>query len=223
MTAPNVPETHGFSVVLLGAMNPALHHPTWYKAVGVLDDAQEREALAAEFVFLPQLAQFHTADLQFFCDPQRWQLATANIGNVDKVVSITEVSFDEKLTETPLRAYGLNFNFHEETKCSSVGVALSKMVASLPLGFSPTAETSAQLAFTEPVDGGRLRCNVEPSVHGPNFVFVGFNAHYELGTAAEPQQISMKALLQKRLGDIQDKIDYQVKATIEGLNAEGTD
>ena len=43
-TNPSTGEHEGFSLVVLGSMNPALHHPQWYQMIGVLTEAQVEAA-----------------------------------------------------------------------------------------------------------------------------------------------------------------------------------
>lgn len=208
MTKPS-DETQ-FSVVVLGSMNPALHHPSWYKYIGILDDEAESSALSNEFVFLPQLGQFRTKEFQLFCDTQRWQVVVPSSDQFDRAIEIAKVTFDDRLVETPIRAYGLNFNHHLATKCSDVGAAIAQLLCGLPFGFRQQDGTTGKLSFTQPVADGIVRCDVEPSARHKTMVYVAFNAHYELASKAEPTPISLNALIRSHLDEVLENVRTRV-------------
>src|SRR4051794_7203893 len=38
------PKTELYAIVVLGQMNPAIHHPAWYHRVNLIDDSEFKEA-----------------------------------------------------------------------------------------------------------------------------------------------------------------------------------
>ena len=107
--------TSEYSVVVVGAMNPAIHHPQWYEVVGMLTAAEAQDALRGDaLVVVPQLAQFQAAALQIQCTPARWQVNTADTEQRGRIIDLAATTF-ERLGETPISAYGLNARFDVTT------------------------------------------------------------------------------------------------------------
>jgi hypothetical protein len=223
MTLQPQEEINEVALVLLGNMNPALHHPIWYHHIGAIDQRELDQALSAEFIFMPQVAQFKTDKFQVVCDQHRWQASATHLADAARLIDLIEAAFDKKLTETPIRAYGLNYHFHAKTNCPNVAGALAGMLARAPLGFEPSEGASGTLSFTRPFDGGQLRCSVEGSSRGVEMVYVGINVHYE--APPNPTQNSLetfllKPLLARRMETVRPAVDRIVASIVAGLNSE---
>lgn len=220
MTSETTTDKDLFTVVLVGAMNPALHHPAWYRSFGTLSDNEQQQAISRDFVFLPQLAQFRTETLHFYCDMQKWQLGTNIKSSIERVVTLTEDCFDKKLTETPLGSYGLNFNFYKKTECSNVGETLSKMLMKLPFGFMATGETTGNVSFTQSVTGGQFRCSIAPSRRDFRFVQIDFNVHYGIPHTADVQPVIIGKLIKEALVEVENMVEEQMQKVLDALNLE---
>lgn len=98
------------TVVVVGHMNPAIHHPAWYLAGGSLKP-EESEAVAVRggVVIVPQFARFETARWRVECFPDRWTISTLVSAAPDEVIEVTCKTF-ERLCETPVSAFGLNYD-----------------------------------------------------------------------------------------------------------------
>jgi hypothetical protein len=98
------------SVVVVGHMNPAIHHPAWYLAGGSLKP-EESEAIAVRggVVIVPQFARFETERWRIECSPDRWQISTLSGTAAAEVIEIACSTF-ERLCETPISAFGLNYD-----------------------------------------------------------------------------------------------------------------
>src|ERR1700730_15435321 len=99
-TDPFSSADNGYAIVVAGSMNPAIHHPAWYKLIGALSDEElidsgvtkggaqaapetptERmvvfRAIARTTpVSTAQFAQFTAGKLRIICLPQSWTIAT---------------------------------------------------------------------------------------------------------------------------------------------------
>jgi hypothetical protein len=105
-------EADAFSIVVIGAMNSAIHHPYWYRDRGLIDDEEMKTALShEETVFVPEIAQFNTGQIFINCQARRWEVKTSNRGFVKRIVDIAGKVFDEILPHTPIVACGFNFIF----------------------------------------------------------------------------------------------------------------
>jgi hypothetical protein len=214
----------GFSIVLRGSMNPAIHHPAWYRAVGALSEDEAKEALSSEFVFLPQIANFQTKALVVTCQPDRWQVATlprANqaatlpTANMERTVELAVQVFDKKLPETPMSAIGLNFNHH-----FGVGGAarekLAILVASLPLGLDSVDNASAKISYTVSTAAGLLRTDLEPSNKVQDGLYIGFNAHNPIQHGGD--EFAHFDISEKIAGMLKE-VEPLIQSRIEGILA----
>ena len=126
------PKVASFSVVVTGAMNPSIHHPVWYRHVGLLSEQEEREAIEGKQALLIPLpapmAQFETGLFQVSCQQNRWQILTANHAATDRIVSIAETLFDEILPHTPVTQFGYNFDFVFDIAKGGVGRVLGRLL-----------------------------------------------------------------------------------------------
>lgn len=212
-------EGTGFAIVVLGTMNPAIHHPYWYKFVNLLSDEEEKVALGGEFVSLPPLAQFKAGPLEFFCDPKRWQVTTSDDTQSERVLKIAGLVFDEYLPHTPVDAIGLNFNFHRLTPLSNVGQYLADQLGQLDFKLPRNEGCSGKLSHTSPVGGVQLRMQVEPSVHGEHLVYVAFNAHIALKQVERPQVFDLSSLVSETYAKIRPIVDTRLSTIIEAMGA----
>ena len=63
-----------YSIVIVGSMNPRIHHPAWYEAVKILS---AEEASAASLVACtPMASQFQLPGLNIICLQDRWEIQT---------------------------------------------------------------------------------------------------------------------------------------------------
>src|SRR5690349_21052972 len=95
------------SFVLTGSMNPALHHPLWYRDRGLISEAEEKQALEKGSPMLlpsPQpYASFSAGFFQVKCDAERWEITTSRPDQFDTIRGIAQKLFDEVLPHTPVR------------------------------------------------------------------------------------------------------------------------
>ena len=92
----------GYFIVIAGNMNPAIHHPAWYKMVGALSEDElvstgalgenqqgERQTSVTNWVLSPSLptnltvctaafSQFTAGKIRIACLPQHWTITTIN-------------------------------------------------------------------------------------------------------------------------------------------------
>ena len=104
---------HHQSVVVVGAMNPVIHHPAWYHAMSIITQSELEESLRKPVVVIPQFAQFASDSFSIVCLPDRWQVS-CDTADGERIVALAKATF-EKLYHTPVTAYGVNHNFHAET------------------------------------------------------------------------------------------------------------
>lgn len=167
------------SLVVLGFMNPSIHHPSWYRRAGLLDaDAEELAQKDENLICSPTLAQFQIASLSIMCLPNQWRVATTDEDTLERIVKLGVEVFDRKLPETPITASGLNFNYHVSTDRPDTGLYLSEIVERSPLGMISTSATWATLKTRAVNERGHTETRVEPSSLAKNCLFIASNYHY---------------------------------------------
>ena len=216
---PFVGGTEGYSVVITGNMNPAIHHPIWYKDIGALTDAELAEtgatrqtgmdsgspktngsAAVAQIICTDVLSQFTSGKIRIICLSQSYTISTFDRTLLPRIREMASLVF-QVLTHTPVTAYGLNFNVHRETTVGNVGALLAQVIDStrLELMRDSKAERKAKFAYTFSEQGRALSVSIEQSRHAPNMVFVGINAHHPITLPQGIRQFDLTPLLQESM------------------------
>ncbi|MDO8434941.1 MAG: hypothetical protein Q7S58_21285 [Candidatus Binatus sp.] len=220
MSDPNRPD-YFFSVALVGAMNPAIHHYAWYLHENILK--KEEADIAAQSgagVCTAQLSQLQFGAILIFCDPIRWQISTSEIQAVGRIVKIADDTFSV-LRHTPVSAFGFNFNHHRSTRLPKVNNTLARMVRSLPLGLisEDREESAGKLNYQHSVGGGRvITVQIEPSVRGPDQVYVAVNVEYRM-TAAAGEFKAFELKLEERFPGDRKFAEQQLEFIVKALNS----
>jgi hypothetical protein len=105
-------DSDSFSFVVLGAMNPRIHHPTWYQLTEIFTAPETDAAIESQAVVCtPAFSQFKVAGLTIKCLLERWDITTSNSEEIDRIREIGERVFDKHLQYTPLSVLALNFDY----------------------------------------------------------------------------------------------------------------
>lgn len=168
---------HLQTIVVVGHMNPAIHHPGWYQSVGLFSEAEAKTAVGMLSGVSSELAQFRLDEIELLCLLDRWQLsAPAKCG--ERVLDLAAQTF-KRLSETPVRAFGINDHFQVETGVADVSAWLAEMFLSLPLGLTSLgAASSGTIIVEHQAPKCVYRSTIGPSAKGPKFLSVVHNAHY---------------------------------------------
>ncbi len=169
------------SIVIAGDMNPAIHHPSWYRRVGICDATAEEAALNDKnTVCTPAASQFSTSDFYISCSSDKWLVRTIAEDAVDRILDIAVRTFLEKLTETPVTAYGFNFDCHIKTKYEDTRPVFAGLFNGLPIMPKDFEARSASFRAASGEKGRITSLQVEPSGVRDNCVFIAHNFHYDL-------------------------------------------
>src|SRR5947209_9499838 len=122
-----------YSIVIVGNMNPRIHHPAWYEAVEVLSREEARVAVASPVMCTPALSQVQFDGLAVLCLQDRWEIQSQDARKLERMLDIAGRTFDT-LMHTPIAAFGLNFHFVRPAGLQDVGLRLAELGNDLPLG-----------------------------------------------------------------------------------------
>ena len=109
-------EPVAFAVVVAGGMNPAIHHPFWYQAKGIITPEDASTAIGRT-TSVPGLSQFSGEDWRVLCTPDRWIGASRTQARHQFILDLAVAAFNY-LPETPAAAFGLNYEFAGRPKAS---------------------------------------------------------------------------------------------------------
>jgi len=173
-----------YSIVIIGAMNPRLHYPLWYKLIGLLTEEESDASRESKDFSITQLAaQFSFDDCRIVCLMDRWEINTTKEENRGRILQIACGVF-EKLNETPLTAFGFNTWADLNTDCPKIGPVLAKIAEDTGLGFSGDGEKNCQFAYTKSQGFQTVQIVVRPSAILESMIWVAYNSTF----AIEPQK-----------------------------------
>lgn len=211
------------AIVLLGAMNPRIHHPSWYRTAELLDANAEKLALQnPDTVCSQHIAHFRTAELQVSCLPDRWHVATDQVDLLDRLTEILIHTFDGKLHETPITAFGFNFEFHRRTDISDVASYLADCFRKLPIGVCELPSVAATFSSFHELEDNKVKLDIQPSVRSVDMLYIALNFHYEITSVYGPVQqyghFPLEPLIQPRIRADYDKASVTVTSILKALN-----
>ncbi len=212
-----------YSIVVVGAMNPAIHHHSWYLLTEILTPEEaETASKGGALLCTAQVAQFAFGPLTITCEPNRWQIITEDQGALSRAVEIAEKTF-RVLNHTPVSAFGFNFMHHRQTRLPKVSKTLGRLIRDLPIGLmsDPSEIDAAKLNYQHATGGGRVvAVKIEPSVLGDDWLFVAINVEYP--TAAPDGKLGFFDLnLNERFPRDHEHAQQQLRGIVDAVNRLG--
>jgi len=165
------------SIVVLGAMNPPIHHPAWYASAGIFSEEEAAEALKRQVMCQQTVAECSTEQFRIICIPDRWQIETTSEASVARITEIADKTFT-KLNETPVSAYGFNHNYDLPTELENVGHFIATCVISAGVGPAELKADSATVTVKQLGHECDFNIVVSPSKISNRHVQIKHNAHY---------------------------------------------
>jgi len=106
------PEVDGASIVLIGAFNPRIFQPEWFRANGIIGD---KDADAANVQIIHQsIAAFSLDWTNVRVEPNRFSIDT-NDPPLIRIYDVVLKVFKEFLMHTPIHQFGINRLVHFDT------------------------------------------------------------------------------------------------------------
>jgi hypothetical protein len=190
------PKTELYSIVIVGQMNPPIHHPAWYRLVGLIDDAELKESIPEPTQEKPvaPMSIVPSVRLKAFevtCFQNRWDIKTTSRDNLERIRSITEKLFDVILPHTPVGAFGINFEYGIDTGGRSPGGIIASFLSRPPLDLGLAHPDSGELRITENRPSHTFNVFVKPSEKNEDLI-IGTNAHYPIPSDTTHSSFSVK-------------------------------
>ena len=109
---PVLTSLEGCQIQITGAMNAAIHHPAWYRLVGLISEHEYESAINGRPASGPISSSFLFRAGEIQCQPQAWTVSTAQLEDLSPIVTMAAKLFDNLLPHTPIQAYSIAFFFH---------------------------------------------------------------------------------------------------------------
>lgn len=167
------------TIVVLGHMNPAIHHPKWYEWVGLIPKEEAEEALRKNPITTRLTSQFTSSKRTVTCQEGRWEVWSDGDGSGERCLELAAKVF-ERLNDTPVTAVGFNIQRHLETAVANVKEALARTYkeAGIPLLEGELSSAKCSLKIEVPTDKRTTRLTIEPSIRADHVVYVHSNSEY---------------------------------------------
>ena len=167
-----------WQIVLVGQIDHRVHHPFWYKDLGVLSEQEfsvARDTFAAGNAFC-----FDCGSFSLVVYPDKWQIQTTARNQRNRLAEIAYKVFDEKYFELPLLAFGINAHLHKKTTAKDAILSLAAVLSKIGLGFELNGEASVDLAFRNEYDGRTVYKSITRSPIGQSYIYLNYNGHHSL-------------------------------------------
>jgi hypothetical protein len=176
-----MPDHDLITIVVLGAMNPRIHHPYWYHLVGIITKEQADEALSSPGTFgISGTAQVQipSLSLTIVCHEQSWEIRTDKSENLELLKKTTWKVFDELLMHTPVVALRTNFSFTRSTRCPDVSQFLADRAVSMGIGLAGGSASDALVILRRTFGDHKTIVAVQGSPAGKESVNVSSDYEY---------------------------------------------
>jgi hypothetical protein len=213
------PPDDTYAIVVVGAMNPAIHHYAWYLHEGILSREEADAASKGGAVLCTaQISQFTFGSLTVTCEPIRWTAAVTDPQYLMRAVEIADRTFTV-LPHTPVSALGLNFMHHRTTRLPKVSKILGRLVHDLPLGLlsEPNEDCAGKLNFQHVSGPGRVASvQIEPSVRADDQIYVALNFEYKFMPEGEFKSFELE--IRDRFKSDREHSERQLQSILNAVN-----
>lgn len=207
-----------FALSVIGRMNPAIHHPSWYGRVGILTEDEVGEALgekdSPELAVQVQasVASFTFGQFSISCTPESWNIQCEAPENPPerRAIEVAGKTFT-CLDHTPVDGFSVTSAHHVGVSVPDVALRIANLLKESPLGLgwgkdeSPLA--TYQLRRKSAV--AEHHTVIEPSVRVPGAVFMLFRSTFPIPAGSD--MFDLKPLL---LGGLKaHKMDFENQLT----------
>lgn len=193
-------EISGFSIVYVGAFNPAIFSPLWMLGHSLISQTEYDEAVID--LITPDIVQFKTKNFSLNSDRERFTIFDAGPAPI-RTFDLSIRLFGEILVHTPLTQAGVNWERHYRAdnwdNLHRIGDILAPKKPWGNFGESMLRSHSREqfrrgglrsLTMEETIrpDGlsGAVRVTIEPSVVVKPGLFMRLNDHFEINDVTKP-------------------------------------
>ena len=187
------PSFSGTAVVLVGHFNPLIFRPGWFSKVRILSEEDAAFANQNMEIVHRDIVVFATEWLQFSVDKEKLTAASSDDPKI-RIFDFIMGTFT-RLRDTPVRAFGINYDFHfpmgSEEKWHDLGDELAPKGRWGDFLVSEDGRRKGGLRTLvmeqprDPPGSGYIQVKVEPSLKVKNGVYIQINEHYQMRLHAD--------------------------------------
>lgn len=173
-------EIDSASIIILGSFNPAIFHPVWFKANGLIKP-QEVESAKLE-VTHPFVSIFSVEWFRLQVEPERFVVQTNDEAHFELLSDLVAGTFS-LLEHTPIKAMGMNRMMHFKMDSTEAWHAFGDKIAPKKVWHGIMKEPGLlSLTMQEPKEGSEsfIRVKVEPSPQVRPGIYIDVNNHFEI-------------------------------------------
>lgn len=221
---PILTSMEGWQLQIHGAMNPAIHHPSWYKMENLITPDEFDAAMKGRPAAGPLLSSFLLWDGAIECQPAAWAISGTRMRDMDGALNLAAVLFDEKLPHTPVQSYTFVFYFHAQAmEKGDIRERLAAAMGSAGIGLAPTQEAATRFSYSYSEGYMRRDVSIEPSIRGSQKIYLTFQTAHAIesqkDTAGRPvfATFSIGNRLRQDAAAARDAASAQLNRTIKAL------
>lgn len=209
-----------YNIVVLGAMNPRLHTPGWYRLVGLIDDAELSEASEGEVVVLAPIAKWQIKGFGVVCLPDRWEVQTTIAQNLERLQRFASRVFDDLLEHTPVRALGFNFNYERATDDPHLSRSLASFVVRTQIGMNEDCLVAGEMSLRRNADGRVVNVTVRSCEkdNATAMVNVCNNFEYTFANQESPAFFRLQDKISSRFSIDLEEAEEQTARIVSSIN-----
>lgn len=214
------------SVVMLGAFNPRIFHPSWFAHNEIVPPEESREA---KINFMSEeVSSFSFSGLSFQIESNRFGVTTKDESQAPFLRDICIAIFT-LLEHTPIRALGLNcdleFSLPNKESWDEVGHKLAPKECWQSILSDPGMKSISIQGGRDGTKADRVTFQVHPTTSEDGYgVFVKVNQHYDLDIdQSEPTTEQLKLALHYLRDDFQSLRTYARKSAEAIVSPERND
>jgi hypothetical protein len=177
---PQTLEIDSASIIILGSFNPAIFHPIWFKANGLIKP-QEAESAKLE-VTSPVISIFSIEWFRLQSEPERFAVQTNDEAHFELISDLVIGTFS-LLEHTPVKAMGMNRMMHFKMDSKEAWHAFGDKLAPKNVWHGIMKEPGLiSLTMQEPREGldNYIRVKVESSSQVLPGIYIDVNNHFEI-------------------------------------------
>lgn len=218
MPAPATPPRKASVIVILGAMNPLVHTPQFYRSVGAMDETELQASLKMPLTSSTATNsqfQFGTPPITINCQPVQWLMQSDEIGSWERMLKIVALVFG-KIGGTPISSYGLVVQSHADTSVADVKSAVAVRIRGMKLGFPEGKSSASNIELVVNEADYIVTTSVQPSVLGEQALYMFYQRLYQL-PPTDSESLVLETILRGRTSAFDEGAKKFFDAALAGL------
>lgn len=210
-------ESEFYGIVIIGKMNPSIHHPAWYRMFDLIDEKEADAATSSKETFsTPPVAQIDAGTFKIICQESRWEVQTSTPSLLERLKRMPGKVFDELLEHTSVAALGFNINFVKATTCKHVDKYLAGCITSADLGLPNDNLHSGELVLRRLVDDYRVTVRISSS--DEHLVTVSSNYEYRFQSQKKMESFKLGEIVSKRFAEDRSDAEAHTASIVDAIN-----